>query len=79
MSKIRYGKCSLCGDEHASVAPRQVNGARGLTVDVCRNCDPENWQAVADEEKNAYLRGDLDDFINPEATAVWCGPNHSQR
>ena len=66
MSNISYGPCDLCGDPHASVAPL------GDQM-VCRVCNPENWQRVSDAQKDAYLKGELDD------TKVWNQPNHSQR
>ncbi len=66
MSNISYGPCDLCGDPHASVAPL------GDQM-VCRVCTPENWQRVSDAQKDAWLKGELDDV------KVWERPNHSQR
>ena len=66
MSKICYGPCDLCGELYASVAPLG-------DLMVCRVCDSENWQRVSDAQKDAWLKGELDD------TKVWNLPNHSQR
>ncbi len=53
---IHTGCCDLCGDQNASVAP--------LGNDmVCGVCNPDNWARVADEEKSAWLLGQLDDQI----------------
>ena len=69
-SMISTGRCDVCGDQNASVAP--------LGDDmVCRVCDPENWKLVAEAEKNAWLNGNLDDYTPNRA--VWLSPGHSQR
>ena len=66
MSNISYATCDLCGDDNASVAPLDDQL-------VCRVCNPENWQRVSDLQKDAWLRGELDD------SKVWNRSGHSQR
>jgi len=69
-SMISTGRCDLCGDRNASVAP--------LGDDmVCRVCNPENWTLVAEAEKDAWLNGKIDDYAKDPK--VWLNPGHSQR
>ena len=68
-SMIRVGRCDLCGDHNASIAYSN-------DTMVCRVCDPDNWNRVAEEEKDAYLRGEIDDIV---PGPVWDQEHHSQR
>ena len=65
MSKISIGRCDLCGDSNASCAPLDDQL-------VCRVCNPENWHAVSDQQKNAWLNGEME-------KPVWKRTGHSQR
>lgn len=66
MSRISVGRCDLCGDHNASTAPIDDQN-------VCRVCNPENWQLASDKQKDAWLRGELDE------KRVWNNAGHSQR
>lgn len=66
MSRIYVGTCDLCGEHNASLATYNE-------LSVCRVCDPENWQRASDEQKDAWLRGDIED------ANVWNRSGHSQR
>ena len=66
MSRISYGTCDLCGDINATVAPEDDNL-------ICRVCDPDNWLRVSKLQKQAWLRGEVDD------KGIWNKPGHSQR
>ena len=66
MSRISRGKCSQCGDRNATVA--QIDSKR-----ICRTCNPDNWESVSDMQKQAWLRGELDQLL------VWNKSGHSQR
>ena len=50
-SKFRFSRCNKC---YQSTLVLAVESQR-----VCKDCNPKLWQAEAEAEKEAWLKGDV--------------------